>query len=164
MIKKLSRFTTVPITYIFNNINNLYKILKLSINNRKKTYISILNILVVFRLDFFFFKKVIRRRVMLPDVHPQIALLFGLVRAQRALELGLLVAAFILFVPPHRRLPFVPFAAVAARELRIRAVSRTDQVVREFFYRIFDVFRFFLGLQKFLERGRDKYVIEFQVI
>lgn len=61
--------------------------------------------------------------MVLPDVHPQVALLLGPVRALRTLEHRLLSAALDLLVPPQRRLPPVPLAAVPAGELRLAAVA-----------------------------------------
>lgn len=69
--------------------------------------------------------------VVLPQVHPEVALLLSPVGALRALERGLLAAALDLLVPPQRRLPPVPLAAVAARELRLAAVARPHDLASD---------------------------------
>lgn len=66
---------------------------------------------------------------MLPNMNPQIALLLGLVGAIGALKFGFLVAAFVLLMSPHGRLPFVTLATVSACKLGVRTIPRTDRMV-----------------------------------
>lgn len=65
----------------------------------------------------------LRLPVMLPYMHPQVALLLGPVRTLRTLEHRLFSATFNLLVPAQRRFPPVAFSAMTTCELRLATVA-----------------------------------------